>query len=86
MDQMDQLVERARELSGSNNVEVLDPRGYRVRYVDKLLVPKQVLRIDNRVFVETVSDPDEWWMGEIEAGEIVVWGLYGRMEEAFKQH
>ena len=83
---MDEIEERARELSGSNNVEVLDPRAYRVRYVDELLVPARIVRIDNRVFVETVADLGQWWMGEIEAGEIVVWGLYGSMEEAFTQH
>ena len=83
---MDELETRARELSGSNNVEVLDPRAYRVRYVDEVLVPTRAVRIDNRVFVETVGDPGQWWMGEIASGEILVWGLYGPMEEAFAQH
>ena len=79
-------VERVKELSGEDDVEVLDVMPARVRYEGRDLTPRRVIRIGARFLVEAAEHPGEWWMGELRDGELTVWGSYGSLEAAAAQH
>jgi hypothetical protein len=81
------LLSRARQLSGSTDVELVDPGSTPVLYLHQPLAVRRVLRAGPRFFVESTAEPNCWWMGALESdGCIHVWGEYGSHEEAFPQH
>lgn len=81
------LLNRARVLSGSDDVELVEPGTVRVLYSGEPLEPLRILRLGTRYFVESASDPGVWWMGSRDGGaNIHVWGQYGPHEDAFPQH
>lgn len=81
------LVSRARVLSGTDDVELIEPGSVSVLYSGERLEPLRILRLGTRFFVESTSEPGMWWMGSRDAGtDIHVWGQYGFYDEAFPQH
>jgi hypothetical protein len=81
------LLSRARQLSGVADVERVAPTFAPVLYLGEPLAVRRVLRVGPRFFVETIAEPNLWWMGALESdGTIHVWGEYGSHEEAFPQH
>jgi hypothetical protein len=44
------------------------------------LDPRTIMCLDGFCLVETTSEPDDWYMGELRAdGTIVCWGRYGNL-------
>ena len=81
------LLHQSRTLSGIDDAELIAPGDLHVSYLGELLVPRRVLRLGARYFIEISGEPGQWWMGE-RAGDsqIRVWGQYGSYDEAFAQH
>lgn len=81
------LLHRARILSDSDDVELVEPGTVRVLYLGELLEPVRIMRLGTRYFVESAGDPGVWWMGSRDSrADIHVWGQYGSHEDAFTQH
>jgi hypothetical protein len=80
------MIRLVQELSGEQDVELLQIPPAEIRYDKQVLHPLRVIRRGTRYLVEVVEYPGEWWMGELEGDTLVVWGSYGSLDEAAAQH
>jgi hypothetical protein len=80
-------VARLRAIAGTEDVEVVTDAvevvvvGYDSR---EDLKPKAIIRIRGHYLVETVDDPDDWYMGALTNSTIECWGRYGTLETAIR--
>ena len=79
-------LDRLRELAGTDDVEYVRaiPRAWFVGAAREELNPTVVIRIGSQYLVETAEEPGEWYMGQLDRGEIVCWGRYGPLEDAVR--
>jgi hypothetical protein len=79
------MVGRLRRITGRDDVEIVgEAMEVVVAGVDTRdrLRPRSVVRVGSTYLVE--AEPDDWYMGALDAGVIVCWGRYGRLEDALR--
>lgn len=82
----EQVVRLIRSVAGEDDVGFVDAIPPVAHYDDQTLTPARMIRIGQRFLVEMREFPGEWWIGEMNDGELFVWGSYGSLDEAASQH
>jgi hypothetical protein len=80
-------VERLREELRTDDVDYLasHPRTLLVGgSAPQEVRPRTIIRIGGQYLVETLDEPDNWLMGQLEGDAIVCWGSYGPLESALQ--
>ena len=86
--QRDWPPERLAETAGTGSAEYLEPSmAVRLVGLDEpvQLQPRTIIEVGGLFLVETVAEPDNWYMGQSRHdGVIECWGAYGALEAALR--
>jgi hypothetical protein len=83
--------DRLAEVAGTTSASYLDPSTpVRVHQgvmdgieVMEAIVPRTIIEVGGLYLVESIDEPDNWWMGSLAAdGGINCWATYGDLESA----
>ena len=80
-------VTHVRALAGTDDVEIVtEALEVMVAGIDRRdrLLPRTILRIGEQYLVETIEEPDDWYMGQLTSAGIVCHGAYGRLADAIR--
>jgi len=80
-------VAHVRTLAGTDDVEIVtEPIDVVVAGNDTgdPLRPRTIVRIGEQYLVETIEEPDDWYMGQLTSSGIVCHGAYGRLADAIR--
>jgi hypothetical protein len=80
--------ERLAEVAGAYHADYLEPtEPVRLALIDgsEPLNPRTIIEVGGLFLVETVDEPDDWYMGQrAKDGIIECWGRYGDLETALR--